>query len=194
MGAACSGFTEQAPPDGPIGTDGPTGISDAIQDLEEHLDSTSKDATSKDATTKDATTGADASDKLATGHCCGKSEDCVGNSCLNFGGGPYYCSEPCTKDPDTCPIGLFCGMGLFCVPPNSSYECGPQVANAGKQPFSGCCAKPEDCQDGECISTGQGAYFCSKPCTTNPDNCPAGYSCHAVLGCAPGGDSTFTWN
>lgn len=54
--------------------------------------------------------------------CCGKSEDCLSGRCLALGGGPYFCTETCTKTPDSCPVKYFCGASLECVH-SGTYTC-----------------------------------------------------------------------
>jgi hypothetical protein len=123
--------------------------------------------------------------KLPFGGCCGKKEDCASGLCLYLGSGPTYCSETCTPAPDSCPVGFACSKESYCVPPTEHYVCGPQVTGAKPQGFGGCCGKQEDCTSGKCLSAGTGAYFCSQPCTKDPDNCPVKYVCSSSLSCLP---------
>lgn len=129
------------------------------------------------------------------GSCCAKAKDCSSAICINFESGPYFCTRKCLPTSDDCPVGLFCSLSGYCVPPNVNYTCGPEVAAARHpQPYGGCCAKKSDCESKHCMSRGdEGQYFCSQKCTRRPDDCPAGYSCSLSLYCLPPGDSTCTF-
>jgi len=46
-----------------------------------------------------------------------------------------------------------------------------------KLPAGECCGKGTDCASGMCWYLGTGPTYCSKTCTTSPDNCPVGFFC-----------------
>lgn len=57
------------------------------------------------------------------GGCCGKEEDCTSGKCMSIGMGAYFCSQPCTKSPDNCPVTYFCSDTLSCLPSSMQSTC-----------------------------------------------------------------------
>jgi len=57
-----------------------------------------------------------------TGGCCGKDGDCLSGRCINVGVGDYFCTQPCTRSPDNCPVGLVCSSSgeALCATPTDS--------------------------------------------------------------------------
>jgi hypothetical protein len=51
----------------------------------------------------------------------------------------------------------------------------------GKRAAGDCCAKDGDCASGKCYALGSGPSFCTKTCTTQPDDCPVGFGCDAKM-------------